>query len=69
MKAYEMSYPVGLANMVTDTKGIWLMQTLGNPRAGLPFTLWINRQGEVVSYKLGVMKPEDIEAAALAVLR
>jgi thiol-disulfide isomerase/thioredoxin len=69
MKAYEMNYPVGLANMVTDTKGIWLMQTLGNPRAGLPFTLWINRKGEIVGYKLGVMKPEDIEAAVQAVLR
>ena len=68
MKAYDMNYPVGLANMVTDTKGIWLMQTLGNPRAGLPFTLWINRKGDVVGYKLGVMKPEDIEAAAQAVL-
>ena len=69
MKAYDMSYPVGLANAVTDTKGVWLMQTLGNPRAGLPFTLWINRKGEVVGYKLGVMKPEDIDAAAQAVLR
>jgi thiol-disulfide isomerase/thioredoxin len=69
MKAYEMNYPVGLANDVNDTKGIWLMQTLGNQRAGLPFTLVINRQGEIVTRKLGVMKPEDIEAAASALLR
>lgn len=69
MKAYEMNYPVGLANDVNDTKGIWLMQTLGNQRAGLPFTLVINRQGEIVTRKLGVMKAEDIEAAASALMR
>lgn len=69
MKAYEMNYPVGLANDVSDTKGVWLMQTLGNQRAGLPFTLVINRQGEIVTRKLGVMKAEDIEAAASALLR
>jgi thiol-disulfide isomerase/thioredoxin len=69
MKAYEMSYPVGLANGASDTKGIWLMQTLGNPRAGLPFTLTVDRKGEIVMRKMGVMKAEDIEAAAQTVLR
>jgi thiol-disulfide isomerase/thioredoxin len=69
MKAYDMTYPVLLANEISDTKGIWLMQTLGNERAGLPFTLTINRQGEITSRKLGIMKPADIEAAASALLR
>lgn len=69
MKAYEMSYPVGLTNTVNDTKGIWLMQTLGNERAGLPFTIVIDRKGEIISRKLGLMKAEDIEAAASALLR
>ena len=64
MKAYEMNYPVLLAG----DKGIELMQALGNGKAGLPFTIAVNRKGEIVIRKLGVMKPEDIAAAATAVL-
>lgn len=64
MKAYEMNYPVLLA----AEKGIPLMQALGNSKAGLPFTIVINRKGEIVARKLGVMKAEDIAAAAAAVL-
>jgi hypothetical protein len=45
------------------------MQALGNARAGLPFTVAINRKGEIVVRKLGVMKAEDIDAAAVAALR
>jgi thiol-disulfide isomerase/thioredoxin len=67
MKAYEMNYPVVLAK--DNAKRIWLMQALGNTQAGLPFTIAINRQGEIVMRKLGVMKAADIEAAALAALK
>jgi hypothetical protein len=41
MKAYEMSYTVLLAR----DRGIELMQALGNTRAGLPFTVAIDRNG------------------------
>jgi peroxiredoxin len=64
-KAYEMDYPVLLAK----EQGIALMQALGNPKAGLPFTLAIDRRGKVVYKKLGGMKPADIEAAFDAALK
>ncbi len=64
IKAYEMAYPLALAK----DKGIWLMQTLGNSRAGLPFTLAIDRKGEIVMRKLGVMTAADIDAAATTVM-
>jgi hypothetical protein len=35
--------------------GIALMQALGNTRAGLPFTVAIDRRGEIVGSKLGAM--------------
>jgi hypothetical protein len=36
------------------------MQALGNSRAGLPFTVAINRRGEIVASKLGAMnKPRS----------
>lgn len=64
-KAYDMDYPVLLAK----DKGIPLMQALGNPKAGLPFTVVIDRNGQMVSKRLGVMKKADLDAAAEALLK
>lgn len=61
-KAYEIDYPV----LVAKDQGIPLMQALGNSRAGLPFTLVIDRHGRVVAKKLGPMKKADMEAAFAA---
>lgn len=58
-KAYEMDYPV----LMGKDKGLALMQALGNTRAGLPFTVVIDRQGRILSNKLGPMKAADVEAA------
>jgi len=65
MKAYEMNYPVLLAR----DKGIELMQALGNTRAGLPFTIVINRRGEIVASKLGAMNKAELDAAGEAALK
>lgn len=64
-KAYEIDYPVLLAK----DKGIPLMQALGNPKAGLPYTLAIDRNGRVVYKKLGLLKKADMDAALDAVLK
>ncbi len=64
-KAYEMTYPVVLAG----DQGIALMQAMGNKRAGLPFTVIVDRQGKVVASKLGPMKMPEIEAAFEAATR
>lgn len=64
-KAYDMDYPVLLAK----DKGIPLMQALGNSKAGLPFTIVIDRNGQMLSKKMGVMKKADLEAAADSLLR
>jgi thiol-disulfide isomerase/thioredoxin len=65
-KAYEMTYPVLLGD---NRKTLWLMQTLGNARGGLPFTVAIDRGGQIVSRKLGLMTAADLEAAAQALLK
>jgi thiol-disulfide isomerase/thioredoxin len=64
-KAYEMDYSIVLAK----DKGLPLMQALGNTKAGLPFTVAVDRKGNIVAKKLGVMKKADIEAAAEAALK
>jgi thiol-disulfide isomerase/thioredoxin len=65
MKAYEMSYTVLLAR----TGGIELMQALGNSRAGLPFTVAVDRNGAIVASKLGAMNRAELDAAAEAALK
>ncbi|AXS79601.1 TlpA disulfide reductase family protein [Dechloromonas sp. HYN0024] len=64
-KAYDMNYPV----FVAKDKGIPLMQALGNTRGGLPYTLFIDRNGEVVQKKLGVLKKADFDAVQEALLK
>ena len=57
-KAYDMDYPV----FVAKDKGIPLMKELGNTKAGLPYTLFIDRNGQVVQRKMGLVKKTDLEA-------
>ena len=63
-KAYEMRY----TGLLAKEGGIALMQALGNARAVVPFTLVIDRKGNVVGSKLGAMTRVEIEAAARQLL-
>jgi peroxiredoxin len=58
--AYDMDYPV----LIAKEKGIPLMQSLGNTRSGLPYTVVIDRQGKVLSSRMGTLKRAELEAAA-----
>jgi thiol-disulfide isomerase/thioredoxin len=58
-RAYEITYPV----LLTREGGLDLMRTLGNAKAGLPFTLWLDRQGRIVALRLGVLVREQLDAA------
>ena len=58
-EAYEMEYTVLLAKDL----GIALLQALGNPRAGMPYTLVIDRDGRVVARKLGLITKAELDAA------
>lgn len=64
-RAYEMNYTVLIGGV---QKSIEIMQALGNPRSGLPFTIVIDRQGKIVAKKLGAMNKADMEAAIKQVL-
>lgn len=57
--AYDVNYPV----VGDKKKAIWLMQVLGNASTGLPFTLLIDRQGNVVLRKMGLFTRKEFDAA------
>jgi len=64
-KAYDMDYPV----FVAKDKGIPLLQTLGNTKGGLPYTLFIDRNGNVVQKKMGLIKKADLDAVTEKLLK
>lgn len=64
-KAYEIDYPVYVAR----EGALELMRALGNPTAGLPFTVALDRSGAVVARRLGVLRSEHLDAAVERALR
>jgi peroxiredoxin len=64
-RAYGIDYPVLLAM----DQGIELMQALGNAKAGLPYTLVLDRRGQVVARRMGSLKQDDMAAAFEAALK
>ncbi|MDR0274827.1 MAG: TlpA family protein disulfide reductase [Burkholderiaceae bacterium] len=58
-KAYDIDYQV----LLLKDNGPDLLKQLGNPQAGLPYTLVIDRSGKVVSHKLGAMSRAEMASA------
>lgn len=58
--AYDVNYPVLVSGL---QPGLDLMRQLGNDKAGLPYTVILDRQGHIVSRKLGGMTRDDLEKA------
>lgn len=63
--AYDINYPV----LLTREPGLALMQTLGNRKTVLPFTVVLNRHGEVVSTHIGAMTREKLDEAVQLALK
>jgi thiol-disulfide isomerase/thioredoxin len=64
-RAYDVNYPLRM----TREGGLELMRALGNPKAGLPFTLVLDGQQAVVALRLGVLRREHLDAAVQRALR
>lgn len=64
-KTYKMDYPV----FVAKEKGFPLMQALGNTKAGLPFTVFIDRNGKVIQTQMGLIRKADLDAVQETLLR
>ena len=64
-RAYDITYPVFL----TRAPGLELMRSLGNPKAGLPYTVVLNKHGVVVASRMGAMTREHLDAAVERALR
>ncbi|MFA5241142.1 MAG: TlpA disulfide reductase family protein [Sulfuricella sp.] len=63
-RTYGINYPL----VTGKERGIALMQKLGNQVAGLPFTLVLDAQGNIVDTRRGPMSAARIEQALQAAL-
>jgi thiol-disulfide isomerase/thioredoxin len=52
----KINYPV----LIADGGALDLMRRLGNSPGGLPFTVFLDRQGRVVRHKLGALKQAEL---------
>jgi thiol-disulfide isomerase/thioredoxin len=62
---FHVNYPV----VVAKDQGFPLMVALGNSQEALPFTVVIDRQGNMVARKIGRMSRSEVEAAIRAAMR
>ena len=56
--AYGINYTIAMAG---KDQGISLLRALGNKIAGLPFTIVLDRQGNIVAVKRGIMTPARLQ--------
>ena len=54
---YQISYPI----LVAEAAGLDLLRAVGNSAGALPYTLMLNRRGEILSRKLGILRKTVIE--------
>lgn len=69
VREFSKSYEINYAVLVAKDQHTALMNALGNTRHGIPFTIVLNRQGQIVYQKLGIFDPKELEAAIKASLR
>ena len=51
-----LSFPIAIAGL----EGVAVSRSLGNLAGGLPFTVVLGRDGQVIQRKIGQIQPEDL---------
>jgi thiol-disulfide isomerase/thioredoxin len=62
IQIFEKKLPVNYPLLIADTRGLELARILGNTAGGLPFTVVLNRQGEIVWRKMGRVQSDELKA-------
>jgi thiol-disulfide isomerase/thioredoxin len=57
--SFKISYPI----LVADAGGLELMRQLGNSGGGLPYTVFLDRRGDITRRKLGALKQPELDQA------
>lgn len=54
----KINYPI----LVSDGTGLDLIRKLGNTAGGLPYTVFLDRDGRTARTKLGILTKDELEA-------
>lgn len=65
VRSMGIHYPI----LIADAGGLDLMRRLGNAAGGLPYTVFVDRRGEIAQRKLGALERPELEAAVAKILR
>ncbi len=61
IKAFEKQFPVSYPLLMAGLDTMSLTADLGNTTEGLPFTLFIDRNGQLRSIKVGLLEDQEVE--------
>lgn len=61
----QIRYPL----LIAGADGLELMRRAGNSAGGLPYTVFLDREGTLVRRKLGTLERQELEAAIAALLK
>ena len=64
VRTFLKTTPVGFPIAIAGLDGLGLVQALGNPNGGLPFTLVLDGQGQVLQRKMGATHFEELQTLA-----
>jgi peroxiredoxin len=68
VKDFAREYAIDYPALLAKEPGYDLMRALGNTQEALPFTVVIDREGQLVARKVGRMSKSEIEAALTAAI-
>lgn len=62
VREFQKKTPVGYPLLIAEPSAIALTETLGNAAQGLPFTVVIDRKGQIAATRLGRFKEDELDA-------
>jgi thiol-disulfide isomerase/thioredoxin len=62
VKEFSISMKIDYPILISGGEGLDLVRKLGNSAGGLPYTVFADRQGEIVKSKLGALTQQELEA-------
>jgi thiol-disulfide isomerase/thioredoxin len=65
---FARTLPISYPLLIADAKGLDLLRKLGNPSGGLPYTVVLDRKGQIAHRNLGVVTQEKIETQLRSML-
>jgi len=69
VKDFARAYEIGYTVFVAGQQGVELLQALGNAPGSLPFTLALDRRGQIVARKVGAVGSEDLDAFIAKIMK